>query len=485
MADQPPAGVPARAAPPAETEDPLAADRRTLVIGASSMVGLILVGVVSAQLFARGGCDTIVTPEPAAPVATAGAPEDVIDEQLGPVDGARAVDILEQAAGAPVVAAIPVGDATRVAALGDGLVTTGGTVTSFDRSLTPIATFSTGDPVVGDGDTVYDLALASEVTGHIDAFVPLIGTDLDVGTCVDTALVGSPFAFLLDAGDGELLLLRAEEDGDAPDLQLWDPEEGARWDQRLTLTAGPPGTLAERLTARLGPGTVVATRRVGPQEEVGGPALVAITRADGTERFAIDGEVLAGFAELDPADPIRWEVAAVGHDTVLVHGRPDPQDAPETGDGEGPADGSLVLLDLADGSPLTAIPGVGPVQEAAADLTDPAADDRYAIAVGRGEGRGADTVFLTADGTSISLGSLIDDARFAWVDDAVVVAGRDSLSRLTPTTEIPTVAVLVGGRFADVTLTADGRVAALVTARDGGDAVLLVTTPTDVGAADA
>lgn len=483
MADQPPSGVREPAAPPTEAEDPLAADRRTLVIGASSMVGLILIGVVSAQLFARGGCDTIRSPEPAAAVATTGAPEDVIDEQLGPVDGARAIDILEQAAGAPVAAAIPVGDATRVAALGDGLVTTGGTVTSFDRSLAPVATFSTGDPVVGDGDTVYDLALASEVTGHIDAFVPLTGTDLDVGACVDAALVGSPFAFLLDAGDGELLLLRAEEDGDAPDLQLRDPEDGARWEHRLTLTAGPPGTLAERLTARLGPDTVVAARRVGPQEEAGGPALVAVSRDDGTERFAIDGDVLAGFAELDPADPIRWEVAAVGHDTVLVHGRPDPQDAPEPVDGEERADGSLVLLDLADGSFVAAVPGIGPVLEAAADLADRAADDRYAIAYERGVGSTEDFAFLAADGSSIELGSLVRDARPTWVDGAVIVAGRDSLSRFTPTTDIPTVSVLVGGRFADVTLTADGRVAALVTARDGGDAVLLVTTPTDVGAA--
>jgi hypothetical protein len=78
-------------------EDPLAADRRTLVIGASAMVGLILIGVVSAQLFARGGCADIVEPRPAEAVRVGVPAEDVVDEHLAPVDGLRAVDILEQA----------------------------------------------------------------------------------------------------------------------------------------------------------------------------------------------------------------------------------------------------------------------------------------------------------------------------------------------------------------------------------------------------
>jgi hypothetical protein len=470
VADQDP-GEATPASAPAEAEDPLAADRRTLVIGAGAMVALILVGVVSAQLFARGGCADVVEPRPADAVATGAPAEDVVDEHLAPVDGLRAVDILEQVAGAPVEVGIPVGEASEVVVLGDGLLTTGPTVTSVDAGLTPVATFTTDHVVVGDGSAVFDVAVANEQTGQADALVGLRGTDLDVGTCVDTAVVGSPFAFLLGGGEGELLLLRADEDGDNPDLQLRDARAGARWDARLQLPAGPPGTLAERLSAGLGPETVVAARRVGPQEETELPALVSVDRGDGAVQLELGATDLADAAGLDSTGPIRWQVAAVGEGTALVHGRPDLMDAPELASGEVRADGVLLLLDLASGEPLGAVEGVGPLAHAAVD-----AGDRYAVATETPDNEAETVTLLEAAGAVVDVGPLVADARLAWSGGAVLVAGRDSLTRLAPDAA-PSPTILVGGRFVDLTTTSDGRVAALVAARDGGETVLLVTAP--------
>lgn len=477
MADQHTAGAPTRAPDPTEAEDPLAADRRTLTIGAIATVALILVGVVSAQLFARGGCDTIVTPQPASATADTGPPANVVDEHLGDVDGERAIGIVEAATGAPVVAAVPVGEADEVAVLDDGFVTTGAAVTSLDATASPVATYETAGRVVGDGTAVYDVTLANDTTGQVDAFVPLSGTDLDVGACVDTAVVGSPFAFLLDAGDGELLLFRADEEGEGPLLQLRDAETGVRWEARVTLPAGSPGRLAERLSARLGPEDVVAARRVGPQEETDTPALVAVSRADGAVRFELAGDALAEAVELDPAQPIRWEVAAVGRDTALIHARPDPSGA---ADAEVPPVGSLALLDLADGTVVAAFPGVGPVTAAAAGVTGADGTDRYVVATGVRAEDTAVIALLDGDGTLTEIDASVSDASFAWVDGTAIVAAERSLSPLDPDGASPAGGSLEGGRFLDVAVTDDGRTAVLITAGGaGGDAVLLVTDPTD------
>lgn len=459
-----------------EPEDPLAADRRTLVIGASAMVGLILIGVVSAQLFARGGCTDVVDPSPAA-VMAGDAAEDVVDEWLESVDGLRAVGIVEQAANAVVEVGIPVGDATGVVALGDGLLATGPTVTSIGADLDPVATFDTGDLVLGDGATVFDVAVANELTGQTDAFVPLTGPDLEVGTCVDTAVVGSPFAFVLGGGDGELLLLRADEDGDSPDLQLRGATAATRWETRLELPAGPPGTLAERLSAELGPEHVVAARRVGPQEDVEVPALVVVDRTDGALMLEVSGDDLAAMAGLDAQGPIRWRAVAVGERTALVHGRPDPMDAPDPS--AAGADGALVLLDLDSGGPVSVVPGVGTLVDASVDPGSEAADDRYVVATEPAEAGDDAITLLDGTGTVLELGTLVDEARVSWIDGSVLVAGRDSLTRLSLDEAEPSPTLLVGGRFADVTVTTGGRVAVLVTPRDGGEAVLLVTAPPD------
>src|SRR5690606_14942716 len=137
------------------------------------------------------------------------------------------------------------------------------------------------------------------------------------------------------------------------DLELRDPERGAIWDARLHLPGGPPGTLAERFTARLGPDTVVAARRVGPQEEDGMPAAVVVARADGADRLSLTQDELLDAAQLEADVPIRWQVAAVGDSSALLHGRPDPSDVAD--DAPPATDGSLVLIDLEDGAAITAV----------------------------------------------------------------------------------------------------------------------------------
>jgi hypothetical protein len=468
-------------ADPVEAEDPLAADKRTMVIGGAAMVALILVGVVSAQLFARGGCVAVADPRPVTAATADGAPADLVGDLLG-TDGAAIVAAIERAAGVPVTTASAVGQAEDLLTLDEGLVAAGPTVTSFDASLTPVATFDTTDRVVGDGPTVYDVAVANDATGQADALVPLAGADLDVGTCVDTAVVGSPFAFLLGAGDGQLLLLRADEDGDRPELQLRDDETGAVWDARIVLPTGPPGTLAERTSAGLGPDAVVAARRVGPQEQTDSPAVTVHDRTDGTERFSVDATDLAAASGLDETLPLRWQVGAVGETTALLHGRPDPSDADE--DAPVVADGVLVVLALADGEVTAVVDGVGPLVTA---LPDPrTSGDRYAVATASADG--ADELRLvTADGESEPLTVRVADTHLAWLGDGLLVAGGDQLVHTTGPAGETAAEDLAGAVVADLVTTADGRVAVLLRAGPDGEgptsdrdgpSVLVVTTRT-------
>ncbi|MEX1178273.1 MAG: hypothetical protein WEB09_07410 [Nitriliruptor sp.] len=477
---------PAEVGDPPAGEDPLAADKRTLTIGAISMVGLILIGVVSAQLFARGGCAAVVDPEPAVHAAEGQAPVDVVADTLQ-VDGEAIVAAVEAAAGAPVTAALAVGDAADVVAFGEGLLTTGRTITSLDPSLAPVATFDSDDPVVGDGPAVHHVVLPNQRTGQTDALVPLTGSELSVGTCVDTAVVGSPFAFLLGAGDGQLLLFRAEEDGDAPTLQLRDAEAGVLWDTPLEQPAGPPGTLAERLSAALGPDTVVAARRVGPQEEATAPAVAGFGRGDGTARFELAGPQLAAAAELDDSAAIRWEVAAVGRDTALLHGRPDPSDAEQDADPRG--DGALVLVDLADGEVVTAVTGLGPLRRAAADLG--ASSDRFAVATARpGSDDQEDVLVVDADGARTPFEGPVTDAVLAWGEGVLLIGGPERLARLDLAAGSVTAETVEDVNVRAITTTPEGRLAVLLTRTDAegaddggeaadGEAVLVITTRDD------
>ena len=304
-----------------EGDELMAADRRTLVLGVLAMVGLVLVGVVSASLFAGSACEDIA-PAVAAPPAVGSDPELLADalgspaaEQLaairvqlddlaatlGPVTGVAAVP------GATGLAATAEG----VAVLGDGIVALGG---SGDRADAAVS-LGTGT-AVGDGPHLYSLALTNPLTGQVDALQPL---DADLGglTCQDTALVGSPLAFHLAAGDGQLLLLRIDEDGDDPELELRDPVAGQVWSTRLVLPMAPAGLAGARLTAGMGPNVIVAGTRTTPGEDA--PVLTAVDRRDGTPLWSLDRDELAtaGVA-LTEDGPTRAEVVAVGEDLSLI-----------------------------------------------------------------------------------------------------------------------------------------------------------------------
>jgi hypothetical protein len=229
----------------------MSADRRVLAVAAISMVALVLVGVVSAQLFTRSACASI-DPEPiadrsVAAVAPAVAGEGVPDvglvaaEALPDVpEGNRdavtaAIASLEGAIG-PLVTAADVRGAEGLRVVDGGVAAVGPVTTVLGADGAEVqATVDVDEgTVVGSGSSLFSLALVNQLTGQVDA-LQAVDVGLAAGPCVDTATVGTPLAFHLDAGDGELLLLRTEEDGDEPAVEL---QGSGRW-QRLVHRAGP------------------------------------------------------------------------------------------------------------------------------------------------------------------------------------------------------------------------------------------------------
>ncbi len=303
------------------TEDPLSADRRTLIVAAVAMVGLVAVGVVSGALFATSACDDIapgaVTAGSAGPDLTGAGIDLVRAAGLAEGELEEAVSTLVAPLGTLTGVAEATG-ATRLASGPTGPVALGSTATSLgaDGSVIEASAGVADGTIVGSGETLYSLALTNELTGQVDALQPL-DAGLSGLTCVDTALVGSPLAFHLDAGQGELLLLRVEEDGEEPMLELRDPVAGRVWSADLELPTAPAGLAGARLTARMGDHLVVAGTRVHPGD--GAPALTAVARADGGARWIVDrGELVAGGGASFDDGAMRTEVAVVGDGMVLV-----------------------------------------------------------------------------------------------------------------------------------------------------------------------
>ncbi|MEX0869499.1 MAG: PQQ-binding-like beta-propeller repeat protein, partial [Nitriliruptoraceae bacterium] len=190
--------------------------------------------------------------------------------------------------------------------------------------------FGDTSAVVGSGDTVFALALTNVVSGQVDALRAL-PTTLTPLACVDTAVVGSPLAFHLDARDGELLLARIEEDAAEPMLEL-RAAAGVVWEAPITVPMAPPGVLAERLSAFIGDDLVVVARRSAPGEA--SPALAAFDRLTGSERWTVD------VAAVGIDDTQRIDVRALDGGLVVLDVRADT-------DGRAPA--TLIALDASDG----------------------------------------------------------------------------------------------------------------------------------------
>lgn len=340
----------------------MSADRRVLAIAAIAMVVFVSIGVVSAQVFTASACDDIV-PEPIdarmagtdlGRILAAGLP-DLDDDARAALRSA--LDALTARLGS-VVAAADVRGAERLSEVAEGVAAVGPVTTVLGPSLREVrATAEVDAAVQGAGAALWSLAMVDDATGQVDALLPL-SADLEAGTCLDTATVGTPFAFVLDAGRGELLLFRIDEDADTPQLELRDPVQGRAWAVDLDLPTAPPGVHAERLGGLLGDDLVVLGRRAVADDGADAPVVSAYARVDGTERWRV------GLGDLESAapggeEPLWVRPLAANEDTVVV--------ALSREDASGRA--TFVALDAADGRPRWVAGLDGPRQANAAELS--------------------------------------------------------------------------------------------------------------------
>lgn len=451
----------------------MAADRRTLVIAALAMVALVAIGVVSSALFTASACEAI-NPSPVelsfygtdvdaalkqafTDLDEAGrdrmaATLEALGEQLGPVS---AVQVLPEAAG--------------LAATGIGVVATGSTTAVVDGAG-PATAVDVGEAtVVGDGAALYGLALENPLTGQVDALQPVAagtaeGGPLEGLTCQDTATVGTPLAFHLDAGGGELALLRADEDGEDAVLELRDPIEGRVWAAPLELGRAPAGVQGERLTAGLGDDIVVTGYRTDPEAaEV--PVLAGFDRADGAARWTLTRDHLDAVVSDDRPD--RIEVVAVDGELAVVAVQAEDVDASRDPE----------VTEPVTTGPLTLV-GVDPeggelrfVEELPddTDVTDVLIDGPRAIAA-IGTDDATRVVEMGEEADDIVHELDVDDARLARGDDAtVVLVGGPGVSLLGD----GQVETVVSDRPATAVLVAEDTTTIVFGAPDG-DAVLVV-----------
>jgi outer membrane protein assembly factor BamB len=468
---------------PGRTDDPMSADRRVLAVAAVSMVALVLVGVVSAQLFTRSACDR-VAPEliDARTVGIAGPAlldegitdvDLVLDEAFPALDDAgrdglfAALAVLEDELG-PLVAAADVRGAEGLATVAGEVAALGAVTTLLDVGGTDVRATADLDEgtVVGSGDAVYSLALVNPMTDQVDAVQPL-DADLTASPCLDTATVGTPLAFHLDAGDGELLLLRTEEDGDEPALELRDAATGSIWSTPVDVGIAPAGVLAERVTARLGGDTLVVGWRTLDDHE--GDAVAALDRATGEVRWTAPVTPLREAAGAE-GRPLWIRVLAVAGDEVLVSLVPE--------DASGSASTATVaLLDLADGEvrwtqdaegepPVLAVPiAAGWATAAAGEGLEVTELDG---ATGELRGRSVGPAGGEPRGAQLPDGGLVVTA------GALLVVDGDATREDGDARRIHTVVSAL--RFTDIEVVED-RVHVLLTDEEDGAALLTFTRP--------
>ncbi|MFA9446543.1 hypothetical protein [Egicoccus sp. AB-alg6-2] len=452
------------------SDDPLSADRRVLVIGAVSMVVLMLVGAVTAAFFTRSACGRI-GPDPVLPRAAGEDVDRVLAEALPDLFDDERLALTEYLRGpladrlGPLAGALDVSGAEGLSPAGgpgSGLVAaTGATTTVFGVPAADVrATADVGDgTVVGDGATLYSLALTNPGTGQTDAVMPL-DVRLEGGDCFDTATVATPFAFLLAAGEGQLLLFRVEEDGDVPTVELRDAQQGQVWIADLDTPAIPPGVSGARLDGAMGLDLVVVGRRATLDDTA--PILSAFTRDGGQLRWSVELDAVAEVAP-DGDTPVWAEVVAVGGDTVLVSLSRDDDRGRST----------LVAMDAADGAMRWATDVHGSVPVAAHVDAD-------AVTVLLDRGDHIDVVIREADdgsdrgsaGQPDPDGSGFDgrgavvpggEEVLATVGRGLVVAGADELTLLAHDVEP---ALLVDA------VVVDGATVLLVASGDGAAAVV-------------
>ena len=334
-------------------DDDARSDRRTLVVGAVLMVALVALGVGFGLGPAGTACRRL-DPTPLAPDATARAVVPLAD--LGAAGDASVL--------APRLAPHP--DGVLVTAGGVALVGPDGTVLAGAAFAPPVA-------VVGGGTAPYAVVVGNAVTGQVDALRPLLvgPAGVEPGACVDTSAVGSPLAFLLAAGEGQLLVLRTDEDGGEAVLELRDPFRGRVWAPPVTLGSAPAGLLGARTSGGLGPDLVVVARRItGAGDD--DPAVLGLGRTAGEVRWRLSpAEVRAALPpEVAALPALRLEVAAVTADGAVLLVGPDvgpdevlpaPVHGPLAAPGAAPVPGPVATLRVGpDGTILDAAAGPPP-----------------------------------------------------------------------------------------------------------------------------
>jgi hypothetical protein len=418
-----PTGVPAPRA-----EDPAAAataDKRVLVIAVVVMLLLVSVGVVSGALFNRSACATI-DPEPVTAGLAGGAGDvdrvlaasfpDTDQDTLGAMAGAFAS--LSERLG-PVTGVAEVTGATGLGVTERGVAAIGPVTSSLDtRGSEVLARVDVGDgQVVGSGDTLWSVAAVNELTGQVDAVTPL-DPELEAQTCVNTSLINSPLAFALDARDGELLLLRINEDGGEPELELRDPVQGRVWGPALDIGIGQPGLQAARLTGRLGPGTVVTGLRTAPGD--GMPVMTAVERGTGEPVWHLGRGDLDALLDDELAQTAT--VWAVGENRAIVSLSVDP-DPDEPADVPTTLPTRLLALDPGSGE------SIWDAALGADDAVRHVELDGDAAWITISDGDEVRFERFDADGDlTFGTGTAGDDGRTAVLDDGrVVTASADSL----------------------------------------------------------
>lgn len=344
-------------------EDDRRSDRRTLIVGAVTTVVLVGVGVA----FGLGPAGTACRRLDPAPVAASPGPRVEV-----PLSGLGFPD-----------ADVPVPVAPRLGPHPDGVLVTGPGLALLGPDGALLAGVRVAPPVavVGGGTAPFAVVVGNTTTGQVDALRPLVvgPAGVEPGACVDTSAVGSPLAFLLAAGDGELLVLRTDEDGSEAVLELRDPYRGRVWAPPVALGTAPAGLLGARTSAGLGPDLVVVARRLAGADD-GDPAVLGLGRAAGEVRWTLTPAEVRAVLPPDVAalPAVRLEVAAVdaagatllvGPDTGPDAALPPPVHGPFAAPDAAPVPGPVATLRLAaDGTVVGAGPGAPAA--ASADLPD-------------------------------------------------------------------------------------------------------------------
>lgn len=277
-------------------------DRRVLTIGVITMVVFLLIGVGSAVVFARPACRLVAPTFVALDVTVDGANDPLVasgNEDLV----AFVTDVNQVFAGD--VWAVNAPGTERLTVFGGRLAAVGTSVLMFDGMNRPTGQINFKEAaVVGGGDVLYALALTNPTSGQIDAIQP-IDRDLNVGTCVELALVSTPLAFFVDAADGEVLLLRSDEDGEDPFVEVRDPDVGRRLDIPVDLTVGSAGQHGVRTAGVFYGDIIVFTQAL--TDATDDTVVWGIDRTDGSMRFTVSAEQVRDAANIagEVALPVR------------------------------------------------------------------------------------------------------------------------------------------------------------------------------------